>query len=63
MGHALGAQWVPQARCLLSQLESLQVLQGHVVAEVVLILGKEGTLSSGHPPGKGNEDDSLTPQD
>lgn len=52
MGHALGDQWVPQARCLLSQLESLQVLQGHVVAEVVLILGKEGTLSSDHPPAK-----------
>lgn len=52
MGHALGDQWVPQARCLLSQLESLQVLQGHVIAEVVLILGKEGTLSSDHPPAK-----------
>lgn len=52
MGHALGDQWVPQARCLLSQLESLQVLQGHVVAEVVLILGKEGTLRSDHTPAK-----------
>lgn len=53
MGHALGAQWVPPARRLLSQLESLQVLQGHVVAEVVLILGKEGTLNSDHPLEKG----------
>lgn len=39
MGHALGVHWVPQVRRLLSQLQSLQVLQGHVVAEMILIHG------------------------
>lgn len=56
MGHTLGAQWVPQTRRLLSQLQSLQVLQGHVVTEVILILGKKGTLSPGHPPEKGKQE-------